>query len=603
MLQHSPSSLRRRVPGMGAILVKAKHNADPRNMQSNHSRTNAAGEQEQRGALMPSATPPNVRWRSTRLSRLWQRATSSASSERVPSWDWGAVFYSGNLTLADALRERGSPSGHRSRLRQRAFCRGEPMPPKIGGAPPEHDALRERAPHLSLLSACTVAGVPCSIMPPAPWRWLVRVNASSAVLTSGIVLVAHPLMVLDLSGGLRAGAFRKTPAPYWMLGREHANKGLAKIPSTGALIQQAAASGGAHEHEEVFVCTHPHSSTFFHALVESAPRLLWALPYLRRRRIAVAARSTTLKDVLRVLGLRYAPFIGHGFAAAVFSRRVLVSPGSNLTWFPKFARQLTMAFGRALTASLPAARDERARSRSGMRGGRPARVVVLRRNNNASNKDPRALLNHGELLETLRGLFPGELIAEWPPPTSQSPGLAATAAALRAAQLVVGPHGGQMTNMLFAPSPAVVIELRASGRKGRVYGGLSSDLGHRYADCIYNASHPAFVPPAQVRRRTNFVVPMLWFLDCMHHKVSLAPNMTRGLAQEHLLAGDGWRRRLKGVLTSSEAQSHLSSLYTDLPPTWSPVWATGQKKNLSGPDCRELGYGTISSASPVVSLT
>lgn len=86
-------------------------------------------------------------------------------------------------------------------------------------------------------------------------------------------------------------------------------------------------------------------------------------------------------------------------------------------------------------------------------GGQPRNsIVVLRRYDGLA----RSIENHGELMAALRERFPGRSVEDW---QATKENFLATGAVMYHAAVIVGPHGANMNNMLYARRGTAVVEI------------------------------------------------------------------------------------------------------------------------------------------------
>lgn len=317
-----------------------------------------------------------------------------------------------------------------------------------------------------------------------------------------VIVSSEPLALLDLAGGCC---------------RKEAPLALRALPtSPGRLL---GAARGAVEHPWLFLASHSHSATFYHALGEAAPKLMCAVRFLRANpEISVLHNSPHIADFMEVLKLRNRAVVQTD-AEPVFARRLLVPPGEEPLMRPSLLRAVraeTFANLGIASSAAPAARDRR----------RPRRVIVVRRSAvQGKTTGGRALLNHDELMLLLRHvLLPKSVELEEFGPRPMKLGEAA--ALWSRADVVIAPHGAGTTNALFMPPNSTVIELLAVGQRGRVYQGLSKVMEHKYVLCEYtrggHGSAPLSLPSSLQRGRplrldaenAGFSINLTHFMEC-----------------------------------------------------------------------------------------
>lgn len=188
-----------------------------------------------------------------------------------------------------------------------------------------------------------------------------------------------------------------------------------------------------------------------------------------------------------------------------FARRITLPPSAQLQ------AGLMRALRRTLFAQMTMPVAEADVSDSGA-------VIVVRRSAIASSGG-RALLNHDQLMFTLRFVLLAATtkLLEWPP---EERTLAQAVETWRTASVAIAPHGAGLTNMIFMPRGSIVVEIIAYGQTGRVYGALAQMMGHRYTDCYYSRNQHSTLNlsfPLPIRERfehyTAFSLDLTYFMD------------------------------------------------------------------------------------------
>jgi len=219
----------------------------------------------------------------------------------------------------------------------------------------------------------------------------------------GLVLVAQPLLMLDLGGGCC-----RPPPPLPFHSEEPVRP---EDPHTQWLAERGVhftrivrEAGQQPEHEWLLLACHCHSSTYYHAVAEAAPKIIWAMPLLRSNpNLKVLHDSTHVSDVLELLKLPKRGLMQCSRGA--FARRLTIPPA------PLLSRGLLSAFRDELWRSAALTAPPKSK--------RKPRVVVVRRSPMGAGGG-RSLLNHDELMFTLRHvLLPSQVeLLEWPPDAS-----------------------------------------------------------------------------------------------------------------------------------------------------------------------------------------
>lgn len=365
---------------------------------------------------------------------------------------------------------------------------------------------------------------------PGSIRSLTHVPTRAVALRNGLALASSPLAMLDLSAGCCRGPGGKTPAKFksmkngpapiqalpWLSRKAvHVGEKQALWVAKNDVRKLAFEAVNRTEHAWLYLCMHSHGSTYYHGLAEAAPRLLFGLRLLRAHsEIRVLTSAATVVQVLKILGID--------------SRVALFYDGR-----PTFARQLTIPPGAATIGGLTARgaqaelmvralRKEIARRPAAQRAGSGS-VMVIRRAA-AARRNARTMLNHDELMATLRKVLAqgGQRLVEWPPDAD----VAMAAAGFGAARMLIAPHGAGTTNVIFMPPGSTVVEILGEGQRGRVYGSLSKAMGHNYVPCIFNRSQPAFRSSVgwYTQSLDNFVLDIPWLMRCIKRAI----NHTRG---------------------------------------------------------------------------
>ena len=141
-----------------------------------------------------------------------------------------------------------------------------------------------------------------------------------------------------------------------------------------------------------------------------------------------------------------------------------------------------------LRASITVAERADAASAAGSRD--VGTVLVLQRLPSRGTRPGRAILNHDELVLALRRVFRERQVRTFPP---EARPILEQARIWNRAHLVVAPHGAGLSNMLFMPDEARVLELKRWRAKGpwRIYSGLAEQLHLRYGGCSFQVGDVA----------------------------------------------------------------------------------------------------------------
>jgi hypothetical protein len=230
-------------------------------------------------------------------------------------------------------------------------------------------------------------------------------------------------------------------------------------------------------HTSAFVALHSHACSYYHALGEVWPKLYHARTWLRANHTVV------------ILHCISSPALVEGFSALLGIDRSRFVMAHKQTPTPVLHAAVPH-WVRDNTESLTALRDKMLQQVRRLNSGVSRRTcwLVVRRAAGRTLDNERALLNHDEMLHALRRVAPRHIeIVEYPP---SGLSLLATASLWNQASVAVVPHGGGLANLIFMPPESTIIEIVESKRRGRVYGHLSEQFGHRYVPCIYREAGP-----------------------------------------------------------------------------------------------------------------
>ena len=192
---------------------------------------------------------------------------------------------------------------------------------------------------------------------------------------------------------------------------------------------------------------------YYHWLLESLPRwkMLQAAEWFNYDWILLPSRPTRFQDeTLDRLG---------------------VPPGKRLRCSKNFAHQ----FERLIVPAMPFPLEEVSpwacawvRSLFPQKGSGPEKIYLRR------GLGRRRLANESELESALKG-------RGFVPIQTDELTVAEQSRLLSSAGCVVAPHGAALTNMIFAPPGATLLELFHPNHKNRCYINLATECGHRYA--------------------------------------------------------------------------------------------------------------------------
>jgi hypothetical protein len=272
---------------------------------------------------------------------------------------------------------------------------------------------------------------------------------------SGGAAGAHPLMVTALAGGKIIGDLRlAATGGDVVIGDIQSVFGVENLEAHHSLRRRRFRLPKYREGTALLLGA-ANSDNYYHWLVDSLPRwkMLQAAGWREYDHVLLHSRPCEFQDeTLDWLGvpperrLRCSKQWVHQFERLVvpampFARKTVP------TWVAPWLRSLRPA---------PA--------------GGPEKVYLSRR-----GVPGRKVANEPELLAALEPL--GFTVVE---PEKLS--VAEQARCLGAARWIVGPHGGALANMVFAPPGACVLEFFHPQHKNRCYENLAAASGHRYAN-------------------------------------------------------------------------------------------------------------------------
>ena len=388
-----------------------------------------------------------------------------------------------------------------------------------------------------------------------PLDHLLRIDGPTLVFDRGLVLTKCPLAVIDVSGGCCRKPLpfdARRPAPFAAVQHIHdrwAVPGQCDEPVSFAGKQTWREGWGRllrrvdsyPEHDEIFLCLSARSSSYYHALGDTAPRLIYALAHLRAHPdVRIVAASSFTAEVLAALGisparlLLFSLYDGHPTADSptAFRARGLLVPPAIDHWSTAHLRPrgwgggLLRAMRDAIVYSATRTSYAHAHAASDVVLAQRATSRVVRKKSGRRIVYPnRALLNHDEIERLLRRLFAPRRVRIFPP--SGMP-LLAQARMWRHAAFALSPHGAGLTNLIFMPPPpassAGVLELRQAGHSGAVYHTLGGMARVRHEECIYNTSDAEGMDNVSMSLAgdANVRLPPAFLLRCLRDKYTHA---------------------------------------------------------------------------------
>ena len=277
----------------------------------------------------------------------------------------------------------------------------------------------------------------------------------------------------------------------WTLTEEPEGKTLWEAPSQAVL--------GFHRFRSLAVLVHKFSNAYFHWITEAMPRLMLYLDVLdeeqKNSMRYLVHNSHFARESLRLFGV-------HEFRQAVFydpsavyqAETMYVAAGTPCGNAPKSVleslqkRLHYILFPKKPYPSLPAPAGDGAAAVPGV-------VVLVKRNSS------RQMENFDEVVETIRsGLKTNQQLVLFD--DSRKYSLISQYMMFNKAEMIIGAHGGGLTNIVWGNKNTKVIEIlpvtsAASGRRARVcYASIAGSLGMDYT--MIPVETPSFDSPIQV---------------------------------------------------------------------------------------------------------
>ena len=306
-------------------------------------------------------------------------------------------------------------------------------------------------------------------------------GGESLIGGDGVVMTTNASALLDLSQGCcrPEGAScwqtsEQSSAAEWTSWHSCASTGGHAFAAKMISSVVARPSGGkqrvVRRYDWVYLSHHSHAVTYFHAVGEALPRLLWGFELLcSQPSIRIFMVGWINAKLLEVLGLANR-LVTWDSSEVIMARTLTIPPQAMMgkAWGAAekavSRRSLEMLeVSAAATAAATAAAAGGSKTDGGGRQDRPY-ILVVRRDSSAKNA--RAVLNHDQWTRALQSVFPKHAVREFAPLPQP---FADVINLWRGAALVVGPHGAGMTNAYFADPRASVVEVMRFGQKGRVY--------------------------------------------------------------------------------------------------------------------------------------
>jgi len=206
---------------------------------------------------------------------------------------------------------------------------------------------------------------------------------------------------------------------------------------------------------------------FYHTMVEMIPRFVEYLPALRQGEMDIlltdSAEAKALEPLMARLGVPSSSLVVANKKSPICSKKLIFKVGVSAPISPSSFVDLRRAL------SLP-------------RSSEGGHVVILSRGSGS-----RSLQNEAELARALEGL--GRQVLVW---HAHDGNLPETIEVLSKAELLVGNHGANLVNMLYAPADAKVLEIVPQVPFPMVnsqYRTLAGALGFEYRTVGHHVSH------------------------------------------------------------------------------------------------------------------
>ena len=250
--------------------------------------------------------------------------------------------------------------------------------------------------------------------------------------------------------------------------------------------------------DAVYLLTFSHSSTYFHAVRQALPRLLFGMALLQsnpRIRI-VHSSSAIIPRCLEAFGLG-----GRGLfrERPLLAPAVIVPPGADGT------ASIDGPLLRATASMLQHGVDAKPLiSASSSEGGSNVTLLVRRDTETGTG---RGVYNHAALLHALQDHVGRSRVVVFEP---QGVSLAETVHLWSTATLVVAPHGAGLTNLMFCQPGAVVVELYREGNPSGIYQAMADIFGLRYVPCRHSDGRAT-----TDYGTSSFLLNITWFFLCL----------------------------------------------------------------------------------------
>lgn len=252
-------------------------------------------------------------------------------------------------------------------------------------------------------------------------------------------------------------------------------------------VEQAIACGDpciSHKLNRAITFVHVFDADFSHAALNLLPRLQLACDWLSGdgHDVTVLVQSRVVASMVSL----WCPILKRGRVEVVDYHGGHPGPCCAQWNFMVSARQLYVVSWKYESESLLGLVPPRILSRPGRFADKEGHIVWLSR----GTERARAVRNEQEVLEHLRSCFgPQHLVVynDWTRSQDGHPSFALERRFFRNASIIIGPHGGALPNMIFAPPAVHVVEildmvrLRLAGEPARpCHFGLAVALGHSY---------------------------------------------------------------------------------------------------------------------------
>jgi capsular polysaccharide biosynthesis protein len=282
----------------------------------------------------------------------------------------------------------------------------------------------------------------------------VLAKSDVTVAVGGMNEDAHRLIVVELAKGKVLGSLRLAiTCDDVVIGGLQNLAGCSDPMNNSALRRRNFRLPRRHRGTALLLGAHGRSDNYYHWVIESLPRwkILQAAKYLDYDFVLLQSQATRFEDE--------------------FLDRLGVPPARRFRCSKNFTHQ----FERLVVPAMPFPGIEIApwvcawvRSLFPAKNSGPEKIFISRR-----GAQRRRLINEAALEKQLQALGFVSLQLEQLP-------IAEQAGLFGSAKCVVAAHGAGLTNLIFTPANALLVELFHPENKSRIFANLAAACGHRY---------------------------------------------------------------------------------------------------------------------------